>query len=77
MKLRKKFLLELRALLIFLAGAWVVVPMMYMAYRTGHFHTAPAWFVVCFGVLITFLGYLWWRQGLSADKTKFKSPPIW
>ena len=77
MKLSKNLRLEIRALLTFLGGAWVGGPIVYMAYQKGYFYDAPPWVAVCIGLFMVFLAYVWWRQGLSADKTKFEKPPLW
>ena len=77
MRLSTNLRREIRAFAIFLCGAWVVVPMVYFACEHGYFDNAPTWVPICFGIFITLLTYAWWRQGLSADKTEFKKPPIW
>lgn len=77
MKPSETIRLEIRALATFLCSAWVGVPIFYVAYQHGYFYDAPPWVAVCIGTFLAILAYAWWRQGLSADKTSFKPPPVW
>lgn len=77
MKLSKNVRLEVRALLTFLCGAWIGPLMLYVAYEMGLFLTAPALYVEAMSVFLVIVGYLWWRKGMSPDKSKFKTPPLW
>ncbi len=76
MKLSKNLRQEIRVHLSFLGGAWVLPAILYFAFQWGLFDPAPAEFVVCFGVFMAIGIYVWFRQGLSTDKTQFK-PRIW
>lgn len=76
MKLSKNMRQEIRLHLVFVCGAWVIAPLMYFTYQIGYFPGMPAWMAVCFGLLMSVLLYIWFRQGLSRDKTQIK-PRIW
>ena len=76
MKLSKNLRQEIGIHLSFVAGAWVLAPFLYFAYRWGWLEPAPAEFVICLGLFLEICLYVWFRQGLTADKTQFK-PRIW
>ncbi|MFL6711207.1 MAG: hypothetical protein ACJ8HI_23655 [Massilia sp.] len=71
MSLRKKLRQEIRLHLMFLSGAWVTIPFYYFAYRMGWFFGSPPAAVVGYGIFVTLCLYVWWRQCLSPDKTRF------
>lgn len=77
MKFNKRVLLELKAMALCLVVACMEAPILYAVFRDSVIFTMPTWYIVSFGVFILIATYLWWRQGLSPDKTRFRSPPIW
>jgi type VI protein secretion system component VasF len=72
MKLSDNVIKEIRLHLVFMAAPAVLVPGLWLAYRFGLFFTLPAWLVICFGIFMTVGLYIWFRQGLSPDKTRLK-----
>ena len=72
MKISDNIRKEIRFHLVFLASPAVLVPCLWLGYKFGLFHTWPAWIVICFGIFMTVGLYIWFRQGLSPDKTTFK-----
>lgn len=72
MKISENMMNEIRFHLVFLAGPAVLVPCLWLAYEFGLFYTLPVWFVIGFGIFMTVGLYIWFRQGLSPDKTTFK-----
>lgn len=72
MKLSDNMIREVRFHLVFMVGPLCMAPCLWLAYQCGLFYTLPAWVVFCLGVFMTVGLYVWFRQGLSSDKTSYK-----
>lgn len=76
MKLSNNLIHELKLHRIFVLGLVPGMAMFVLGFSMPLFDGVPLWAKISFGVICVVLFYVWWRQCLSPDKTRF-TPKWW